>query len=212
MKNYSKILADNITFYRKKKGLTQEALAKKLGISFQAVSKWENEQSCPDILMLPLLAEIFEISIGTFFSSDMSDNSGDTEFRLSWPDDEILRAAVFKGHELLENCDDISKFTFTLNGDPLNVISYCNIVCEEIRENATASNDIKCEGDIGGNASAGNNISCVGDINGVTSAGNNIKCDGDINGNANAGNNLTCEDIHGTVIAGNGINCGSISG
>jgi len=30
MQNYPKILADNITFYRKKKGLTQEALAKKL--------------------------------------------------------------------------------------------------------------------------------------------------------------------------------------
>jgi len=44
---------------RKRLGLTQDALAEQLGVTAQAVSKWENDQSCPDITMLPKLAEIF---------------------------------------------------------------------------------------------------------------------------------------------------------
>ena len=52
-------LNKNIAELRKAAGLTQEALAGKLGLSYQAVSKWENAQSCPDVLLLPKLAEIF---------------------------------------------------------------------------------------------------------------------------------------------------------
>lgn len=52
-----------IATYRKKKGLTQEELAKHLGISKPAVSKWESGQSYPDILLLPVLASFFDISV-----------------------------------------------------------------------------------------------------------------------------------------------------
>ena len=48
---------------RKRLGLTQDQLAEKLGVTAQAVSKWENDQSCPDINMLPKLAEIFGITV-----------------------------------------------------------------------------------------------------------------------------------------------------
>ena len=41
---------------RKEKGLTQEELANKLGVSNQAVSKWEGDVCCPDLQLLPLLA------------------------------------------------------------------------------------------------------------------------------------------------------------
>ena len=47
---------------RKQLGLTQDQLAERLGVTAQAVSKWENDQSCPDITMLPKLAEIFGTS------------------------------------------------------------------------------------------------------------------------------------------------------
>lgn len=56
-------LGKRIARYRKQLGLTQDALAEKLGITAQAVSKWENDQSCPDIATLPKLSEIFGISI-----------------------------------------------------------------------------------------------------------------------------------------------------
>ena len=48
---------------RKRLGLTQDALAEKLGVTAQAVSKWENDLSCPDIATLPKLADIFHISV-----------------------------------------------------------------------------------------------------------------------------------------------------
>lgn len=56
-------LARNISIYRKEKGLTQEELAQMLGLSFQAVSKWENAQTMPDISLLPQLSAILEVSI-----------------------------------------------------------------------------------------------------------------------------------------------------
>ena len=56
-------LGKRIATARKRLGLTQDQLAEKLGITAQAVSKWENDLSCPDISMLPKLADIFEISI-----------------------------------------------------------------------------------------------------------------------------------------------------
>lgn len=56
-------LGKRIIANRKRLGMTQDKLAEQLGITAQAVSKWENDQSCPDITMLPKLAEIFGISV-----------------------------------------------------------------------------------------------------------------------------------------------------
>ena len=55
-------LGKRIASNRKRMQLTQDQLAEQLGVTAQAVSKWENDQSCPDIAMLPRLAEIFGIS------------------------------------------------------------------------------------------------------------------------------------------------------
>ena len=55
-------IGKRIAQHRKRLELTQDALAEKLGVTAQAVSKWENDQSCPDITMLPRLAEIFGIT------------------------------------------------------------------------------------------------------------------------------------------------------
>ncbi len=56
-------LNEQITFLRKQKGMTQEELAKTLGVTNQAVSKWEVGQCCPDISLLPDLAALFEVSV-----------------------------------------------------------------------------------------------------------------------------------------------------
>ncbi len=55
-------LGKRIVHHRKKLGMTQDQLADRLGVTAQAVSKWENDQSCPDINMLPRLAEVFGTS------------------------------------------------------------------------------------------------------------------------------------------------------
>ena len=57
------ILAGNISRYRKDLGMTQETLADKLGITFQAVSKWETEQTIPDTMLLPKLAQTLNVSV-----------------------------------------------------------------------------------------------------------------------------------------------------
>lgn len=55
-------LQEKILYLRKKSGYSQEALAEKLGVSRQAVSKWENGDADPEIGKLKLLAELFQVS------------------------------------------------------------------------------------------------------------------------------------------------------
>jgi transcriptional regulator with XRE-family HTH domain len=56
-------IGKRISEYRKKKNLKQDELAEMLGVSAQAVSKWENDLSCPDISLLPELSRILGVSI-----------------------------------------------------------------------------------------------------------------------------------------------------
>jgi len=55
-------IGSRIAKWRKEKGLTQEELAAKLGVSAQAVSKWENDISCPDISLLPQLVRVLGVT------------------------------------------------------------------------------------------------------------------------------------------------------
>ncbi len=61
-------LGMRISELRREKGLKQDEVAERLGVSAQAVSKWENDVSCPDILMLPKLANLFDISVDELLS------------------------------------------------------------------------------------------------------------------------------------------------
>lgn len=56
-------LGSRIAELRRKKNMTQEELAAELGVTAQAVSKWENDLSCPDITLLPQLARLFGVTI-----------------------------------------------------------------------------------------------------------------------------------------------------
>ena len=67
MKAINLILAQNIRSYRKKQGLSQIALAKRLGVTPQAVSKWESGKSAPDISLLPFLALLLDCPIEALF-------------------------------------------------------------------------------------------------------------------------------------------------
>lgn len=55
-------LADRIQSLRKTKGISQEQLADQIGVSRQAVSKWESEQSTPDLDKIILLSDFFEVT------------------------------------------------------------------------------------------------------------------------------------------------------
>ena len=55
-------IGNRIAKFRKAKGMTQEDLANQLGVSSQAVSKWENDASCPDISLLPQLCKVLGVT------------------------------------------------------------------------------------------------------------------------------------------------------
>ena len=55
---------------RKQSGFTQDYVAERLGVSAQAVSKWENDIACPDIMTLPNIAELYGITIDELFKNE----------------------------------------------------------------------------------------------------------------------------------------------
>mgnify|MGYP000156819479 CR=1 FL=1 len=70
-------LNERIILLRKEKGITQEELAQALGVTNQAVSKWESAQCCPDIQLLPNIATFFDVSIDWLMGyrdTEISDN------------------------------------------------------------------------------------------------------------------------------------------
>lgn len=63
-------LSEKILYCRKKAGLSQEALAEKLGVSRQAVSKWENSEAAPELEKLLLLAKVFGVTTDWLLSPE----------------------------------------------------------------------------------------------------------------------------------------------
>ena len=85
-------LGKRIQVLRKRQGLTQEALAEMMAVSPQAVSKWENAQSCPDIMALPRLAGCLGVSIDLLLTGE--DNSLSPSAPAKKPEELIVRMAV----------------------------------------------------------------------------------------------------------------------
>ena len=228
-------LKDTICFYRKKQGLTQEELAVKLGVTNQSVSKWESAQCCPDISLIPKLADIFDVSIDELFGREPLVNDICAQFPLR--DDDTFRVVVARGKRVMlvddidktiditfpKNCNETTRQYFkvevfgniccdaSINGD---VVSHGEIECNQINGDIKeCKNNISCQGNINGNVNAGNNISCGGSIGGGVHCGNNISCAGEINGAVNCGDNVACGDnIKGDVNCGGSVECKTIEG
>lgn len=80
-------LGKKIRALRFKADMTQEQLADKLGIAAQSVSKWENGTTMPDIITLPLLAEIFGVTIDDLFDLTVEQRFNRIENRMDMEDD-----------------------------------------------------------------------------------------------------------------------------
>lgn len=68
------ITGQTVKTLREKKGLTQRALAEKIGVSDKAVSKWETEKGLPDISLLPLLADALGVSVAELLTGEVAVN------------------------------------------------------------------------------------------------------------------------------------------
>lgn len=216
--NISMVICERIAYLRKRNKLSQEVLAKKLGITFQAVSKWENNQSCPDIAVIPEIARIFNVSVGYLFgetpledSGNEAINSNDMEagsnvIKCNWENDDTLRVVVVKGLKLIKAEE--------LGNDIKENVS---VMLNEMSGKSISSQlNISIEGDIYSSTfMAGGNITCcdVGSDSNMT-AGMDISC-GDIDnvGGMTAGGDIKCGDINdvGGMTAGGNIKCGDIS-
>lgn len=201
-------LGKSILQQRKKKGLTQEALANLLGVSNQAVSKWEADQCCPDVQLLPALADVFEISLDALFGRERPPQI--IIHNLPWEDDNRLRAVLYIGRQLRQHqlFDRYQKekalVEFHYSGPALDISSEFSVVCENclIEGSVTAGDGISC-GEVHGNVKAGDSVQC-GNVGGSVTAGDGITC-GNIHGSASAGDSIRCSQIGGNAKAGDGI-------
>lgn len=204
-----------IAALRKSKGMTQEALAQRLGITNQAVSKWESDQCCPDIMQLPALADIFEISMDKLFGRAepaLPENPPQETVtvigELPWEDNDDLHAVCFIGHQLVRYQDIPSlggkreRFSYSFSclgfdkssqrgNEPVQLHFSGNV------GNIYSDYAVYCaESSIGGNVQAGDGVICT-----------------DVGGEVRAGDGVTCVSVRGNVVAGDSVSCtGSIGG
>ena len=87
-------IGSRIAARRKELGMTQEDLAVKLGVSSQAVSKWENDVSCPDISLLPTLVKVLDMTTDELLSGKTSNVRVVPEAQRKSLDELILRVYI----------------------------------------------------------------------------------------------------------------------
>lgn len=206
---------ERIAKYRKEKNMTQEALANPLGVTNQAVSKWENDQSYPDIEQLPNIADLFGVTIDALFGRErmlpvaVEQPVYSSVEELPWEDDRKLRMVAYQGHKLLTHLDAVKDMTVTIEGDVADVECYFNLNCGDVEGNVNASGSVTC-GDVEGHVSANGSVYC-GDVEGNVTAGGNATC-GDVEGSVNAGGAVQCGDVDGDIKAGGNVSCGDVDG
>lgn len=83
-------IGNTIKTLRKAKGVTQEEVARELGVSYQAVSKYENEVAQPDISLIPLLAQYFGVTIDELFGYKLDALTNKEKFVRFMADIQIL--------------------------------------------------------------------------------------------------------------------------
>ncbi len=201
-------IGNNIKQLRQQKNLTQEQVAEGLGVSYQAVSKWENNANTPDIALLPEIAALFGVSIDALFSENIMDYSDIHSFMR---DDDVIRIVQIRGRKILKvsstfsvgeppieiafprNCNDQTQYfkvevyghiiaDSSINGD---------VVCHQTVMSSTINGDVKSDGDVKVNQLNCQKVVCNNITDCYKLQAKTIECAGSVNAV-----NLECEQIN----------------
>lgn len=202
MESVNQILSQNIGAFRKESGLTQNQFAEQLGVTYQAVSKWENGKSAPDVGLLPKIADIFACSLDELFSRPAVNP---IVYDAPFEDDGIIRGVVYKGNTMLSVTSPLlGKFTFEVQGDAKDVQSRCNIsVTGSVLGNCQAGHSVSVNHDLNGGCAAGHSVSVANNLSGDCRAGHNLSVGNNLYGGCTAGFAIACNNnIEGDVSSG----------
>ncbi|MBE6654384.1 MAG: helix-turn-helix domain-containing protein [Ruminococcaceae bacterium] len=94
-------LGEKIRSLRKEKNISQEVFAEHLGVSFQAVSKWENGNTMPDVTMIPAIASFFGVSTDELFDFNVYETEKAVEaivdeYSKHWNSDKLRAEQVIR--------------------------------------------------------------------------------------------------------------------
>jgi len=138
-------LGEKIKSLRKQKNISQEVFANYLGVSFQAVSKWENGNTAPDVTVIPAIASFFGVSTDELFDFNLFETEKQVEaicheayqYRLSdgAKSEQILREGLkrFPGNDIILN-----NLLYTLDYQTRaeEVIALCKTLIESTRDDS----------------------------------------------------------------------------
>ena len=219
-------LGNTILKYRKELGITQDALAQKLEVTNQAVSKWESDQCCPDINLLPRLADIFDITIDELFGREAPAKPELVISDVPWGDDGNLRGVVYLGRKLVGHERSFGEKVKLFFKGKVDKNVYCdfslecgdvggcvevegNVACGNVGGNVETDGNVEC-GDVGGYVETDGNVTCQ-NVGSYVDAGGNVAC-WNVEGHVDAGGNVTCGNVEGDMDVGGNVTCGNIGG
>ncbi len=213
MKTY---FSQQIKKHRSRLSISQEELASRLGISTQAVSKWECTLSYPDIELLPKLADIFQTTIDELFREQTVSRIVPYALPQEFPmeQDNVLRIIQVRNGDVLttETYDPNTSIPLILpkTDSEFHIEVWGSAHIDgNLGGSLNAGQCVEC-GDVTGQVNAGQRVEC-GDVTGQLNAGQSVSC-GNVNGNVNAGMSINCDNIGGNVSAGMSISCDSVDG
>lgn len=113
------IIGKNIKNLRDERGITQQQLSEVFGVSYQTISKWENNITSPDISILPEIADYFEVSIDSLFTTSKKVYKNKAERLASKYGHDIENSDVFNQAE-----NEYKKIFITSNYDHVDLKNY----------------------------------------------------------------------------------------
>ncbi len=219
-------VANNIKKYRKEQGLSQEALAEKLRVTSQAVSKWECMQSIPDIEAMVEMCELMGISLDKLvldkdpevvIKEVIVEKESDDEEEFFDAEDEAERDRREKGEHFNRKGFFRKRYFDALPDDgELRVLQFKGrLMLSETTYNKNAVIHLAIDPEFAKkktiNVRIVGNAEIDGDISGNVNVGDHLNC-GNVIGNAKAGDSVRCGNVGGSVQAGDSVNCASIGG